>query len=96
MLQSTDVSNPLSTVSMLSHIRTFDRRTLAFWQINALFLYLFMSPVPASADAAIRVATFNVSMEGGNYVAQGTTPSGHELPAALSNSDHPQISNIAE
>ncbi|MEO0436793.1 MAG: endonuclease/exonuclease/phosphatase family protein, partial [Pseudomonadota bacterium] len=41
-------------------------------------------------------ATFNVSMEGGNYVAQGTTPSGHELPAALSNSDHPQISNIAE
>ncbi|MFK7828921.1 MAG: endonuclease/exonuclease/phosphatase family protein [Congregibacter sp.] len=44
----------------------------------------------------IRVATFNVSMEGGNYVERGTTPSGHELPAALENSDHPQISNIAE
>jgi hypothetical protein len=44
----------------------------------------------------LRIATFNVSMEGGNYVKPGTTPSGHELPAALSNSEHPQIRNIAE
>lgn len=44
----------------------------------------------------LRVATFNVSMEGGNYVRKGVTPSGHELPAALSNSEHPQIANIAE
>ncbi|MEL7044420.1 MAG: endonuclease/exonuclease/phosphatase family protein [Pseudomonadota bacterium] len=58
-----------------------------------------MFPDPAVADSGgrvIRVATFNVSMEGGNYVAPGTTPGGHELPAALSNSEHPQISNIAE
>jgi endonuclease/exonuclease/phosphatase family metal-dependent hydrolase len=49
------------------------------------------------ADAMVlRIAAFNVSMEGGNYVAGGITPSGHELPAALSNSEHPQIRNIAE
>ncbi len=45
---------------------------------------------------SLRIATFNVSMEGGNYVQAGRSPSGHELPAALSNSDHPQIRNIAE
>jgi hypothetical protein len=48
------------------------------------------------AVASLRIATFNVSMEGGNYVERGVTPRGHELPAALSNSDHPQIRNIAE
>jgi hypothetical protein len=55
--------------------------------------------MPARAEEGgriIRVATFNVSMEGGNYVDRGVTPSGHELPAALGNSDHPQIGNIAE
>jgi len=55
--------------------------------------------MPASVQSAgrvLRIATFNVSMEGGNYVERGVTPSGHELPAALSNSDHPQIANIAE
>ena len=58
---------------------------------------LLLMPAMAREGAeTIRVATFNVSMEGGNYVDGGTTPSGHELPAALSNSDHPQISNIAE
>ena len=51
----------------------------------------------ARADGTtVRIATFNVSMEGGNYVSKGVTPSGHELPAALSNSDHPQVGNIAE
>lgn len=56
-----------------------------------------LMPIQAqSKGRVIRVATFNVSMEGGNYVSRGTTPSGHELPAALSNSEHPQISNIAE
>lgn len=49
-----------------------------------------------SRAEVIRVASFNVSMEGGNYVEPGVTPSGHELPAALQNSDHPQIANIAE
>ncbi|MEM1144002.1 MAG: endonuclease/exonuclease/phosphatase family protein [Pseudomonadota bacterium] len=55
-----------------------------------------MPPVPADAAPTVRIATFNVSMEGGNYVAKGTSPSGTELPAALSQPSHPQISNIAE
>jgi len=63
-------------------------------------LFLAALPLmPARADGSarvLRVATFNVSMEGGNYVARGVTPSGRELPAALGNSDHPQINNIAE
>lgn len=71
----------------------------------ALLMLLASGGSPAMATTAemqansakiIRVATFNVSMEGGNYVKSGVTPSGHELPAALSNSDHPQIANIAE
>jgi hypothetical protein len=49
-----------------------------------------------AANRPLRIATFNVSMEGGNYVVPGTTPSGHELPGALSNGEHPQIRNIAE
>lgn len=61
------------------------------------FCVVLLVPVGANSEGrVIRVATFNVSMEGGNYVGKGRTPSGHELPAALSNSDHPQISNIAE
>ncbi len=51
------------------------------------------------ADAAehptLRVATFNASMEGGNYVARGDTPTGGELAAALASGDHPQLRNVA-
>lgn len=61
---------------------------------TACLLYSLM--MTASSAQTIRIATFNVSMEGGNYVDPGVTPSGHELPAALQNSDHPQIANIAE
>lgn len=61
-----------------------------------LLAVLLMPAGVHSEGRVIRIATFNVSMEGGNYVGKGVTPSGHELPAALSNSDHPQISNIAE
>ena len=50
----------------------------------------------ANTGTVLRIATFNVSMEGSNYVERGVTPSGHELPAALSNGEHPQIRNIAE
>lgn len=63
----------------------------------ACLVVILLMPVDAHSEGrVIRVATFNVSMEGGNYVDKGVTPSGHELPAALSNSDHPQIGNIAE
>lgn len=67
--------------------------------LPAIFLLLGLLLMPAGAYSearVLRVATFNVSMEGGNYVGKGVTPSGHELPAALSNSEHPQIKNIAE
>ncbi|MDP5053064.1 MAG: endonuclease/exonuclease/phosphatase family protein [Congregibacter sp.] len=61
------------------------------------FTVALLAPAVANSEGrVVRVATFNVSMEGGNYVGKGVTPSGHELPAALSNSDHPQINNIAE
>ncbi|MCC2616393.1 endonuclease/exonuclease/phosphatase family protein [Aestuariibacter halophilus] len=48
------------------------------------------------SQAAIRIATFNVSMEGDNYVNRGIEPSGEELKVALASGDHPQIRNIAE
>lgn len=62
----------------------------------SIALVVCMTSTTQAAGRTVRIATFNVSMEGGNYVEKGKTPSGHELPAALSNSDHPQISNIAE
>lgn len=66
------------------------------FRVQALALLCLMLMTGGAGSRTLRVATFNVSMEGGNYVAKGVTPSGHELPAALSNSDHPQIRNIAE
>lgn len=44
----------------------------------------------------LRVATFNVSMESDNYVAEGQPRSGDVLAQALATGDHPQIRNIAE
>jgi len=66
------------------------------FRVQALALLCLLLMAGGAGSGTLRVATFNVSMEGGNYVAKGVTPSGHELPAALSNSDHPQIRNIAE
>ncbi|KGE04685.1 endonuclease/exonuclease/phosphatase family protein [Pseudohaliea rubra] len=43
----------------------------------------------------VRIATFNASMEGGNYVTEGEAPTGSELPLALASSDHPQLRNVA-
>jgi endonuclease/exonuclease/phosphatase family metal-dependent hydrolase len=44
----------------------------------------------------IRVAIFNVSMEGTNYVAPEQTVQGNELSQHLQAGNHPQIKNIAE
>lgn len=44
----------------------------------------------------IRVATFNVSMEATNYLANGEQASGLELFEQLENGENPQIRNIAE
>jgi hypothetical protein len=72
------------------------RRTLRA-ALPGLLLAWWLAVMSApAASGVLRIATFNVSMEGGNYVERGVTPRGHELPAALSNSDHPQIRNIAE
>lgn len=44
----------------------------------------------------IRVATFNASMDGSNYVARGVTPTGSELQQRLAHGNEPQIKNVAE
>jgi endonuclease/exonuclease/phosphatase family metal-dependent hydrolase len=44
----------------------------------------------------VRIATFNVSMDGTNYVAQGQTPNGDELQNNLQGGSHKQIKNIAK
>lgn len=44
----------------------------------------------------IRIATFNVSMDGTNYIEQEQTPIGGELHRHLQNGQHKQIKNIAE
>lgn len=49
-----------------------------------------------AADSTVRIASFNVSMEAGNYVAAGATPTGEELFLQLAEGRHPQIRNIAE
>ena len=50
----------------------------------------------SSEPRTLRVATFNVSMEGGNYVGRGEKPTGMELPKALAANSQAQIHNIAE
>lgn len=45
---------------------------------------------------SIRVATFNVSMEAGNYIGLDATPSGKELFELLAKGEHQQIRNVAE
>ncbi|UAA39400.1 endonuclease/exonuclease/phosphatase family protein [Paraneptunicella aestuarii] len=44
----------------------------------------------------IRIATFNASMDGSNYVARGERPKGNELATRLVSGKEPQIQNIAE
>lgn len=44
----------------------------------------------------VRVATFNVSMESGNYLPRGAAASGRELAERLAQDDHPQIRGVAE
>nr|WP_326849236.1 endonuclease/exonuclease/phosphatase family protein [Alteromonas sp. a30] len=44
----------------------------------------------------IKVATFNASMDGSNYVAKGEKPKGNELVSRLATGHEQQIKNIAE
>lgn len=63
-------------------------------RIFILSVLLLMSHL--SLGQTLRIATFNVSMEGGNYVQDGQVPKGHELFDALATGVNPQILNIAE
>ena len=48
------------------------------------------------APVTFRIATFNVSMEAGNYMLGDQVPSGLELFQLLATGEHRQIQNIAE
>ena len=51
---------------------------------------------PSVHAKTLRVATFNVSMEATNYLADGEQANGLELFKQLENGENPQIRNIAE
>ncbi|MEQ8263799.1 endonuclease/exonuclease/phosphatase family protein [Pseudohaliea sp.] len=63
--------------------------------VTAALLLSLLAPPVAAESLTVRVATFNASMEGGNYVARGETPTGGEMAAALAGGDHPQVRNVA-
>ena len=61
-----------------------------------LGVWLMIVSTGVLAGTQLRVATFNVSMDGSNYVARGDRPTGQELPLRLAAGDAPQIKNVAE
>lgn len=69
-----------------------------FWLFAIMAVALKHGHVAAAAgdDETLRIATFNVSMESGNYLPGDAQPTGRELPERLAQGDHPQIRGIAE
>lgn len=61
-----------------------------------IFCILLIVICSSSSAKSLRIATFNVSMEAGNYVGLDAAPSGKELFDLLAEGKHPQIRNIAE
>tara|TARA_R110002167_G_scaffold140691_1_gene328637 strand:+ start:3389 stop:4570 length:1182 start_codon:yes stop_codon:yes gene_type:complete len=57
---------------------------------------LVMSPNMQAKTTALRVATFNTSMEATNYLKDNEQPSGSELFIHLKQGVHQQIRNVAE
>ncbi|MBY6185342.1 endonuclease/exonuclease/phosphatase family protein [Marinobacter hydrocarbonoclasticus] len=51
---------------------------------------------PPAQPTTLKVATFNVSMEAGNYTPRGEQPDPDRLRQLLASGDHSQIRNIAE
>lgn len=45
---------------------------------------------------SLKIATFNASMDGSNYVERGVKPVGDELPTRLATTTEQQIKNVAE
>ncbi len=67
-------------------------------KITLLFLLSFIGMNTfAATEKHIKIATFNVSMEGSNYLEKGQKiPSADKLQNLLQNDDNQQIRNIAE
>ena len=63
--------------------------------INIFVIFLMVFSMSSNSQS-IRIATFNVSMDATNYVAQNETPIGDELQVNISSGEHKQIKNIAE
>lgn len=63
--------------------------------VKTLWLIIMLFGSSAYAGS-IRVASFNVSMEAGNYIGLDAKPEGNELFTLLAKGEHQQIRNIAE
>lgn len=68
-------------------------KRLTMYKLLTFILTVFSM---SSNSQNIRIATFNVSMDATNYVAQNESPIGDELQINLSSGKHKQIQNIAE
>ena len=68
-------------------------KRLTMYKLLTFILTVFSM---SSNSQNIRIATFNVSMDATNYVAQNELPTGDELPINLSSGEHKQIKTIAE
>ncbi|TLX49409.1 endonuclease/exonuclease/phosphatase family protein [Pseudoalteromonas ruthenica] len=67
-----------------------------FGLIGSLCLFVAACAQPhSSVPTTLRIATFNVSMDGSNYVTNPSELSESPLPALLAQGQHPQIHNIA-
>ncbi|CAM5189883.1 endonuclease [Alishewanella longhuensis] len=64
--------------------------------LSTLAATLFSMIIPtAMAQTQLKVATFNVSMEAGNYLPRGEQGDSQVLIDILANGEHPQVKNIA-
>jgi len=83
-------------VTLLGHICHIAYNLKTYHSLIAiLFMTLLTSNSAIAQTTQIRVATFNVSMEGTNYAAQGTLGDGM-LADILQKGIHPQVRNIAQ
>lgn len=65
-------------------------------KLQFIIVILLMTTLNNANAKTLRFATFNVSMEGGNYIPADQVPSGQELFQHLATGEHKQIRNIAE
>jgi hypothetical protein len=65
-------------------------------KLQFIIAILLMTTLFSASGKTLRFATFNVSMEAGNYTPGKEVPSGQELFQHLATGKHKQIKNIAE